>query len=190
LQRSRSGTRRGAIADRISAIKARRKDQDVVAELEEIVDNLLSDKNELVRIARAFEEDLVAQRISEADINDLTNDFVPILKGMLEESAGSQVADPAALQRTLDAVTALLSVETVTILQTLGFNFKRAIGEPRTSLVASRIASATPQTAQQVDLQTAIVHRDIAIAELMKDAESAARWMQLLSRNAEHQGQG
>ena len=54
----------GAIADRITSAKARRRNEETIAELENVVDALQSDKNELLRIARAFEEEMVAQRIS------------------------------------------------------------------------------------------------------------------------------
>lgn len=54
----------GSIADRITAAKARKKDGETIVELEEIINGLVSDKSELVRIAQAYEEEFVAQRIS------------------------------------------------------------------------------------------------------------------------------
>src|SRR6266511_836805 len=46
-----------AIGDKITAAKARKKDQETIAELEEIISNLISDKNDLVRIAQAYEQE-------------------------------------------------------------------------------------------------------------------------------------
>ena len=59
----------GSIADRITAAKGRRRDQETIAELEDIVYGLLSDKSELVQIAQAYEQEFVAQRISADDIS-------------------------------------------------------------------------------------------------------------------------
>jgi hypothetical protein len=41
----------------------------------------------------------------------------------------------------MEIIKPLLSVETLTVLQLLGFNFKQAIGEPLTELVAGLIAA-------------------------------------------------
>ncbi len=67
----------GAVADRINAARAKKKDIETIAELEEIVNNLISDKAELVRIAQAYEQELVAQRISPADVQYITSPHRP-----------------------------------------------------------------------------------------------------------------
>jgi hypothetical protein len=59
----------GAISDKISSIKAKRDDKQTIRELEDIVNNLLDDKSELVRIAQAYEQELVSQKISDEDID-------------------------------------------------------------------------------------------------------------------------
>lgn len=131
----------GSIADRIMAVKTRKKDQETIAELEEIVSNLLSDKSELVRIAHAYDEELVAQKIAKSDIEYISTNFVPLLRQLIGSAATSNNQDAATSQQVLDLIEPLLSVETVTILQLVGFNFRKAIGEPLTHLVAQLISS-------------------------------------------------
>ena len=52
----------GAISDKISSIKSKRDDKQTIRELEGIVNSLLDDKSELVRIAQAYEQELVSQK--------------------------------------------------------------------------------------------------------------------------------
>jgi hypothetical protein len=76
----------------------------------------------------------------------------------------------------VDLLTPLLSAETVTILQLLGFNFRRAIGEPLTELVASLISTRTPADSDRLlELQALQSQRDIKYIELASDPESFAR---------------
>lgn len=53
-----------AVAERINSARTRKKDQETIAELEDIVNDLVADKAELVRIAQAYEEEFVTQRLS------------------------------------------------------------------------------------------------------------------------------
>jgi hypothetical protein len=114
-----------SVGDRITAAKARKRDQETIGELEEVINNLISDKNELVRIAQAYEQELAGQRISQSDVEYITTNIVPLLKRL--EMAGNKTgAGDSDVESTLDAVMPLLSVETINILQLVGFNFKRA----------------------------------------------------------------
>jgi hypothetical protein len=111
------------------------------------VNGLLADKSEPVRIAHAYEEELVAQRISRADIEYISSNFVPILEELVASVPSDQDQDPASVQAMIDLFKPILSVETVTILQLIGFNFRRGIGEPLTQLVAQLISSRAQASA-------------------------------------------
>lgn len=106
---------------KISAAKAKKNDKKTIQELEEIVNSLVTDKNELVRIAQSYEQEFVAQQISKKDIEYITTKFIPVLKDLIKQTSG----DDASLQKTIDDLTPLLSVETLTVLQLIGFNTKR-----------------------------------------------------------------
>jgi hypothetical protein len=166
----------GSIADRVATAKARKKDQETIAELEEIVTGLISDKSELVRIAQAFEEELVAQRISANDIEYISIKFVPLLRQLLESAAVSNGEDTAKVEEMINLVQPLLSVETVTVLQLLGFNFRRAIGEPLTELVSKLILARTqgdPDT--MLEIQRLTLERENTYLQLAQDPEALAR---------------
>ena len=52
-----------AVLSKISAIRARKLDQSAMNELIELVNDLIADKNELIGVATAFEQELVAQQM-------------------------------------------------------------------------------------------------------------------------------
>lgn len=115
------------VYDKIRTVKSKSNDKETINALEEIINDLISDKNELVQIAKCYEQEFVAQKISEKDIEYITDKLLPLLlkiPGMQEEQ---------------DTLEILLSQETLKILQLLGFNYKEAIGEPLTSVIANAI---------------------------------------------------
>jgi hypothetical protein len=124
-------------------VKARNQAADTINELEEIINELIADKSELARIAKEYEDELVAQRLSEDDVAYITSKLLPLIEGLIPASSpgGSQ---GTAARAQLEALKALLSTETVTILQLLGFNFREAIGGPLTTLVSDFILSKAP----------------------------------------------
>lgn len=88
----------GAVIERVRTVKSKKRDQETIAELEEIVSGLLSDKAELVRTAQAYEEELIAQRISQSDVEYMTTNFVPLLKQLIEKGAVQSGNDPDAVR--------------------------------------------------------------------------------------------
>lgn len=85
----------------------------------------------------------------------------------------------------IDVVRPLVSTEALTILQVIGFNFKRAIGEPLTDLVRSLIVSrAVPSVETQRDLQALTLKRETLIYEIALNHEAHIRLMQLLGQPA------
>ena len=80
-----------------------------------------------------------AQRLSEADVKYMTDNLLPVLRHI----GALQSGDAEELLVTLGP---LLSAQTFTILQLLGFNFQKAIGEPLTNLVGAWIGSVERRT--------------------------------------------
>ncbi len=167
------------VVDRIGKTKAKKKDQETINELEEIVNSLLADKSELIQIARAYEQELVAQTISKSDIEYITTRLIPILKDFLEQSATAQGQSVQQVQEMVDLLSPILSIETVTILQLIGFNFKRAIGEPLTMLV-SRLITSRVQTDHE--MQRLAAEREIAYVEVARDEDAYNRLMRMVGR--------
>lgn len=81
------------------------------------------------------------QKISEKDINYITENIVPIVSDFLESDlvSSDENINKDEINQIIDVLKPLLSIETFTILQLLGFNFREAIGIPLTKLVNKSI---------------------------------------------------
>lgn len=90
-----------SIVDRITVAKKSKKEQETIAELEQILNELLSDKSELYLIAQAYEQELVAQRISATDIEYVSERFVPLVRQFIGSAAIGASQDAAAASRCL-----------------------------------------------------------------------------------------
>lgn len=169
-----------ALTDRIRAVKARRQDQETINVLEEIINDLIGDRNELIQIAHGYEQVLGAQRISEAEISYITQSIIPIVKTLM---SASDDVDSDSAEEMIALLEPVLSVETITVLQLLGFNFKKAIGEPLTDLVSQFIASRAPvEAADVIGSQRLNVELQVAFAELARDEAAFDRFTRLLGR--------
>lgn len=165
------------VASKLQTIKAQKNDKQAVEELTEIINDLVAENAELQSLAQAYKQELVAQQITENDIRYITDTAIPLLEKFIEAS-GSPV--PSEM---LEAVEQLLSVETLKVLQLLGFNFKQAIGAPLTSLIASLIEnahSAPKEDLAQTQLET--VRLQCNLSAIALDAESFERYRQMMSQ--------
>jgi tape measure domain-containing protein len=178
----------GAIGDKRKALKAAKDDQRTIAELDEIINGLISERTEIIRIAQAFEQELVSQQISDEDISYVTEHLVPIVEhlaksagnkqgavGELAKSGGSEGS--ADTEQMLERLKPLLSAQTVKILQLIGFNFKRALGEPLTELIAKLIASKAPMVGDSKEKQELqVAELNTAYFKVMLDQDAFGRW--------------
>lgn len=173
-----SATRNTAqiIWDRVNALKGANKDRETISGLEQIINDLIADKNDLTRIAQAYQSELVAQRLSSGDIRYITDTVAPLI----EKLAASSSSDAAKTSQMMELLKPLLSIETVNVLQLLGFNFRRAIGEPLTELIERLILSRAAASGDAASELTALqVRRDVAYLELAQDPEAFARFRML-----------
>ncbi len=123
------------IYSRINLAKQKNSSTETISTLEQIINDLTSDKNELIRIARCYEEEFMERDISDSDIEYITRELVPIATSFLPFSGGSS--------EFISSIEKILSAETLKILKLLGFNYKDAIGQPLTNLVAQAIQTQT-----------------------------------------------
>jgi DNA polymerase III gamma/tau subunit len=173
----------GAIQDRIRAAKAKQNAQATINGLEEIINSLIEDKNELTRIAEEYKQVLVAQQITPEEIKYITESLIPRLKELIEQTPrGENDAATENLEKAIDALTPLLSVEMLTVFQLVGFNFKKAIGEPLTLLLQKFITSRVP-----ADPQSAIERSNLALKyntealKVAQDKDASERFERLRS---------
>jgi len=158
----------GKVSGAITSARAKRKTEETIAELEGIIDDLQADRSELIQIGRAFEEEMVAQRISAEDIEFITETLVPLLK----ENLGDD-------DEKLHQLTSILSPELVKVLQVLGFNYRRAIGEPLTELIAGLIRA---QKAPAEATATERLKYENLFLQIALDPEATERFERLTGR--------
>lgn len=159
------------VSNRIKGSKAKRNATETINDMDEIINELIADKSELARIAKALEDQLVAQRISNDDIDYVTSNLVPKLEEFIE-NASDDDASADKIEDSLEVIKPLLSGETLTILQLLGFNFRQAIGEPLTDLLRDYILSVKPNPKlAELELQ-----QSVAAMQISLDPEASARF--------------
>lgn len=113
-------------------LKRARADSDrdaTIQQMDEIINELQRDRADLVRLAQGLEEQLVAQRLTPSEIGFISEQIVPVVESFTNDDATEAI----------EAVKSLLSVELLTIMQTVGFNYRRALGEPLTEIVRSQL---------------------------------------------------
>ena len=137
----------------------------------------------MVQIAQAYEQEFVAQQISQEDIEYITNSFIPVLKNLIKQTSSDQnVVGATNIEKTIDSLTPLLSVEMLTVLQLVGFNFKKAIGEPLTTLLQKAITSKVPADPQSnLEYNKLVMTFNIELLKVAQDKDAFDRWERLRS---------
>ena len=149
-----------AISTKVKALKSKKDDKETINELEEIIQELISDKNELLQISQAYQQELVTQKITDTEIDYITQKLIPTLQKLANATGQSQNINSMD-----DVLSPLISKETLTILQLLGFNFRKAIGEPLTVLLQKLILSKQPLDSERIQTQLNIQLETLKIAK-------------------------
>ena len=72
------------IRDRLRVSKESKSDKENINVLEEIIQELLAEKNQLIQIAQVYDEQVVAQKISEEDVEYIATNIFPLLEKLLD----------------------------------------------------------------------------------------------------------
>ena len=128
-----------AINSRIKAIRDEKNAERIRATYDEIVNELISEREEAVRIAQIYKNEIERIAISDDDIQHLHRTVEKLLELL-------KVMSPNAPIETFEQIKELISVDTLKAIQLLGFNYKAAIGEPLTQLCANAILSKAKGT--------------------------------------------
>ncbi len=134
------------IMDRVRVAKEGKENSETINRLEEIISELISEKNELIQMIQLYEEQLITQKISDDEIDYISNKLLPILE---QFAANDDSQQTGTAKQALEAIKPIISKETFLILQMLGFNYKQAIGEPLTQLLRAFISSKIPMNQNQ-----------------------------------------
>lgn len=141
-----------AITSKIRAIKDEKSAEKIRNTYDEIVNELLNEREEAVRIAQAYKSELDSVSISDEDIQHLHNTVSRVLEIIKESqiSTASLIGEYAvekvkAQSESYEQIKELISVDTLKTMQLLGFNYKAAIGEPLTLMLKNFILSKTSE---------------------------------------------
>lgn len=169
-----------AIFDKIRAVKKKGDKDEIISNLEEIINELISDKNRLIQISQAYEENLITQKITQDEIDYITNSIIPLLEEFLKQSSQD---DSGKIQEGINVIKPILSKEIFNMMQILGFNFKEAIGEPLTELLAAFIRSKINTTEKSLELQMLVQQREVEYLKICQDEKAYNRLMNIYQKN-------
>ena len=137
-----------AVANKIKAIKEEKNAEKLRNTYDEIINELLFERDEAIRIAQAYKSELDRIVISDDDIEHLHNTvsrLLGIIKTFQLASAVTkgeeEIAQATAKVESYEQIKELISVDTLKTMQLLGFNYKAAIGEPLTQICANAISN-------------------------------------------------
>ena len=137
-----------AVSKKIRAAKEIKEVEKLRSTYDEIINEILIEREEAVRIAQAYKSELDRIVISDEDIEHLHNTVervIEIIKAFQIVSAmakGAEEVEKVKKQvESYEQVKELISVDTLKTMQLLGFNYKAAIGEPLTQICANAISN-------------------------------------------------
>ena len=123
-----------SIQKKIGASKARKDDKRTIEIYDEIVNELIEDRSEAIRIAQLYKTELDKYEISDKDIEHLHNTISKVLDIF-------QTMSPTVDITSFEKFKELINVDTLKSMQLIGFNYKKAIGEPLTDLCCKKISN-------------------------------------------------
>lgn len=149
-----------AVSKKIRAAKEIKEVEKLRSTYDEIINEILLEREEAVRIAQAYKSELDRMFISDEDIEHLHNTvarLLEIIKSFQLISAMAKGAEEVEkVQKQVESyeqIKELISVDTLKTMQLLGFNYKAAIGEPLTQICANAISNLGNKNKSSVNKQ-------------------------------------
>jgi hypothetical protein len=124
----------GSVTTRIKAIKDEKEVAKVRSTYDEIVNELLAERDEALRIAQTYKAEVDRLEISDSDIEHLHGTVTKVLELL-------KITSPQLDLEMFEQTRSLISVDALKTMQLLGFNYKAAIGEPLTAVCAGKITA-------------------------------------------------
>lgn len=162
-----------AVFGKIKAVKSEHDKDKVIAEMQDLVHELLNEKQELELIAKSYEEELVTQKLKKSDLDFVIQTVLPAIKNFMGKVSGDEEEFKNNI-KSIEALEPLLSLDTLMVLQTLGFNYKKGIGEPLTNLTSNLINKV--QNNNQNRFMELNAEREIEYFKLLQDSEAFERF--------------
>lgn len=133
---------------KIRAVKDVKDAEKLRVTYDAIINEVLQEREEAVRIAQVYKTELEKIEISDADIEHLHKTVSRVLEiikaiqlaGVIGKAENEREKIKAQVEG-YEQIKELISVDTLKTMQLLGFNYKAAIGEPLTQLCAGAIGN-------------------------------------------------
>ena len=122
------------VNSKIQSVKEEKNADKLRNTYDEIINELLTERDQAVRIAQSYKEEFEKVTISDSDIEYLHNTLKQVITMLTAFSPTS-----AEQIKSMDVFIELLSKDTLKTMQLLGFNYREAIGEPLTEVCAELI---------------------------------------------------
>lgn len=171
------------VSNKIKAIKEEKSVEKIRNTYDEIINELLNEREEAVRIAQAYKAELEKVVISDEDIQHLHNTVSRILGIIKEfqiasvESKGDEAVEAVKKQvESYEQIKELISVDTLKTMQLLGFNYKTAIGEPLTLMLKNFILSKVTEPDSLMVLQKIVTPE---MVEILKNKTAYENFKQI-----------
>lgn len=127
------------VSNKFQAIRNKKNLDEVCNSYEEIINELVAERAQAISIANAYESELKRYEITDDDIEHLQQTIGNALDILNSFSPDSDVA-------ALEQFKSLVSVNTLKAMQLLGFDYKKAIGDPLTEVCADAIRAKLGQS--------------------------------------------
>lgn len=136
-----------AVTKKVRAIRDVKDAEKLRTTYDGILNEVLQEREEAVRIAQAYKSELDRIEISDDDIIHLHTTVSKLLDIIRALSPNTPVDS-------FEAIKELISVDTLKSMQLLGFNYKAAIGEPLTQICANAILAFGNQSEKKQPSKT------------------------------------
>lgn len=159
-----------AVNSKIAAMKTEKDIGKVKQNYENILNNLLNERAEAIRIAQTYKNELEKVEISDEDIEHLHNTverLIEIVKSFLiKQNNGENNQEIQEQINSFEQIKELISIDTLKTMQLLGFNYKKAIGSPLTMILRNFILSKVPTSDN-----TEVIHKLVTpeMVEILKN---------------------
>lgn len=171
------------ITSKIEVAKTSKDKDKTIEKLEEIIMNLLDERADIRRNLHVIEEEMAMQKISDENIKYIIDNLFPTIIE-LQKASSTNNEQVEELEKILKPI---ISKESFTILQLLGFNFKKAIGEPLTELVRSKISEGMIENNYkekgQIEYSIEAQKTNRVVANLITTEEGYERYKEIFKPN-------
>ena len=122
------------VTKKVRAIKDVKDAEKLRVTYDSLLNEVLQEREEAIRIAQAYKAEIDRIVISDDDIKHLHATVSRVLDVIKTFAPNTPV-------ESIESIKELISVDVLKTMQLLGFNYKAAIGEPLTALCANAISS-------------------------------------------------